>query len=341
METPDHLLSWVDPCWSEPYLVPSVVSHDSASKACKRKLAEAYALNQKLNGQLGWQVGETLLVEDTLKKKRVDRGRILALVPYYQERAKEQRKDHYSTRSKKLMQLRTDQVIKPLDKGKATWCRKYKAKPRTNDWYNAKLVIDNKRDLIGNVESDDESSSLVSDYSFNMESLYKSHKFKWECSKRYSGVGQPLKWPIKETKWHSVGVDVFGSSRGLITLWNDDLFKWDFIISAQAVLLSSWCIGGDFNTILDHLERKGGECSKASMKGFNEFILKAMVIDLPMQAKLRADKFILKKWAKQKKRETENLKCLEVSVADVEPKASTVGWLPKLREERSKLISQL
>lgn len=30
----------------------SVVYHDSASKECKRKLAEAYALNQKLNGQL-------------------------------------------------------------------------------------------------------------------------------------------------------------------------------------------------------------------------------------------------------------------------------------------------
>ncbi|KAJ9190081.1 hypothetical protein P3X46_001314 [Hevea brasiliensis] len=29
-----------------------VISHDSASKECKRKLAEAYALNQKLNGQL-------------------------------------------------------------------------------------------------------------------------------------------------------------------------------------------------------------------------------------------------------------------------------------------------
>lgn len=29
-----------------------MISHDSASKDCKRKLAEAYALNQQLNGQL-------------------------------------------------------------------------------------------------------------------------------------------------------------------------------------------------------------------------------------------------------------------------------------------------
>jgi cryptochrome len=33
-------------------MLVSVVYHDSASKECKRKLAEAYALNKKLNGQL-------------------------------------------------------------------------------------------------------------------------------------------------------------------------------------------------------------------------------------------------------------------------------------------------
>lgn len=31
----------------------SVVYHDSASKECRMKLAEAYALNQKLNGLVG------------------------------------------------------------------------------------------------------------------------------------------------------------------------------------------------------------------------------------------------------------------------------------------------
>lgn len=30
----------------------SVVPHDSASKDCKRKMAEAYALNQRLNGSV-------------------------------------------------------------------------------------------------------------------------------------------------------------------------------------------------------------------------------------------------------------------------------------------------
>lgn len=38
-----------------------MVSHDSASKECKRKLGEAYALNQKLNGQVS---------EDNLKNLR-------------------------------------------------------------------------------------------------------------------------------------------------------------------------------------------------------------------------------------------------------------------------------
>jgi len=39
----------------------SVVSHDSASKECRRKMGEAYALNKKLNG---------LVSEDDLKNLR-------------------------------------------------------------------------------------------------------------------------------------------------------------------------------------------------------------------------------------------------------------------------------
>lgn len=30
-----------------------MVSHDSASKECKRRMGEAYALNQRLNGSVG------------------------------------------------------------------------------------------------------------------------------------------------------------------------------------------------------------------------------------------------------------------------------------------------
>jgi len=45
----------------------SVVSHDSASKECKRKMGEAYALNKALNG---------LVSEDDLKnlRRKLDEG---------------------------------------------------------------------------------------------------------------------------------------------------------------------------------------------------------------------------------------------------------------------------
>ncbi|KAK3218309.1 hypothetical protein Dsin_012279 [Dipteronia sinensis] len=71
-----------------------------------------------------------------------------------------------------------------------------------------------------------------------------------------------------------VGVEAVSSTGGLITMWNDRMFK--------ATIPLLWCIGGDFNTVLDPLERKGGDCNKNSMKSFNDFILKAMVVDIPM-----------------------------------------------------------
>lgn len=45
----------------------SVVSHDSASKDCRRKMAEAYALNKELNG---------LVSEEDLKnlRRKLDEG---------------------------------------------------------------------------------------------------------------------------------------------------------------------------------------------------------------------------------------------------------------------------
>lgn len=36
-------------------LLASVVCHDSASKECRRKMGEAYALNQRLNGSVSDQ----------------------------------------------------------------------------------------------------------------------------------------------------------------------------------------------------------------------------------------------------------------------------------------------
>lgn len=55
----------------------AVVSHDSASKECRRRLAEAYELNRKLNGAVSEEDLKTLrrkLEEDErqeLKSKRL------------------------------------------------------------------------------------------------------------------------------------------------------------------------------------------------------------------------------------------------------------------------------
>ncbi|KAK3172180.1 hypothetical protein Dsin_033161 [Dipteronia sinensis] len=44
-----------------------------------------------------------------------------------------------------------------------------------------------------------------------------------------------------------------------------------------------WCIGGDFNTVLDPLERRGGGvCNMGSVRSFCSFVLRARVVDLPL-----------------------------------------------------------
>lgn len=114
-----------------------------------------------------------------------------------------------------------------------------------------------------------------------------------------------------------------GLAGGLITLWNDDLFKvkacvpskrsiiligelvginkeiafcnvyaanveserqemWKYLVDAQNCLPIPWCFGGDFNTVLDPSERKGKGCVSGSIRNFNEFVLEAKVVDLPM-----------------------------------------------------------
>ncbi|KAK2640393.1 hypothetical protein Ddye_028188 [Dipteronia dyeriana] len=47
---------------------------------------------------------------------------------------------------------------------------------------------------------------------------------------------------------------------------------WDFILNPQASFPDPWCMGGDFNTVLDPSERKGGDCNTASMCNLNSFI---------------------------------------------------------------------
>ena len=48
---------------------------------------------------------------------------------------------------------------------------------------------------------------------------------------------------------------------------------WNFILQAQNSLPFPWCIGGDFNTVLNPLERRGSTCNMGSIRNFNAFIL--------------------------------------------------------------------
>ncbi|KAK2634477.1 hypothetical protein Ddye_029269 [Dipteronia dyeriana] len=61
-----------------------------------------------------------------------------------------------------------------------------------------------------------------------------------------------------------MGVEARGSAEGLITLWNEDFFK--------SALPGPWIIGGDFKTVLDQCERKGGLGSSRSINNFRRFV---------------------------------------------------------------------
>ena len=58
---------------------------------------------------------------------------------------------------------------------------------------------------------------------------------------------------------------------------------WDFILQAQSLLPFPWCIGGDFNTVLNPSERRGSACNMGSIRNFNTFIFQARVVDLPLR----------------------------------------------------------
>ncbi|KAK3205564.1 hypothetical protein Dsin_019610 [Dipteronia sinensis] len=58
---------------------------------------------------------------------------------------------------------------------------------------------------------------------------------------------------------------------------------WKFILAAKLSLPGPWIIGGDFNTVFDQRERKGGIGSVRSMRNFQLFADAANVIDLPLQ----------------------------------------------------------
>ncbi|KAK3231406.1 hypothetical protein Dsin_003287 [Dipteronia sinensis] len=47
-------------------------------------------------------------------------------------------------------------------------------------------------------------------------------------------------------------------------------------------LSDPWCMGGDFNSVLDLTERVGVGCDRGCIRSFNNFIAKANVVDIPL-----------------------------------------------------------
>ncbi|KAK2651365.1 hypothetical protein Ddye_011221 [Dipteronia dyeriana] len=58
---------------------------------------------------------------------------------------------------------------------------------------------------------------------------------------------------------------------------------WEFILLKQSLFSIPWCIGGDFNTVLDPSERRGGVCEMGSVKNFQDFVRHVMVVDISLQ----------------------------------------------------------
>ncbi|KAK1563702.1 hypothetical protein Q3G72_031471 [Acer saccharum] len=94
-----------------------------------------------------------------------------------------------------------------------------------------------------------------------------------------------------------IGMEVDGVAGALILLWNEDQFMVKVcIINKQYVVLIgeltvksfliSWCMGGDFNSVLDPSERVGAGCNMSSVRNFNAFILEAKLLDLPLHGSL-------------------------------------------------------
>ncbi|KAI9200096.1 hypothetical protein LWI28_002710 [Acer negundo] len=143
---------------------------------------------------------------------------------------------------------------------------------------------------------------------------------------------------------------------------------WNFLKASQISLPVPWCLGGDFNTILDPSERREGIPKMGSIRSFNDFILGAKVIDLLVQedkemmedarvgwseclvsgsygfklfSNLKAVKMKLKAWQLWKKRNSSSFKALEDKLARVDNRVVTDGWSLALREEQLAIILEM
>ncbi|KAK2654435.1 hypothetical protein Ddye_014291 [Dipteronia dyeriana] len=65
------------------------------------------------------------------------------------------------------------------------------------------------------------------------------------------------------------------------------LLVWGFLFVMIAItwnisLALSWCISGDFNTVLEPSERLGVGCNMGSIRNFTSFVLQSKVVDIPL-----------------------------------------------------------
>lgn len=51
-------------------------------------------------------------------------------------------------------------------------------------------------------------------------------------------------------------------------------------VYSECAAIVSWCMAGDFNTVINYSERKGDDFNKWSTRAFNNFILQVKVVDI-------------------------------------------------------------
>jgi len=108
-------------------------------------------------------------------------------------------------------------------------------------------------------------------------------KNKFKCEKSISKRG----FIITIGKWGKDNIQVNIINVYLPCEINEKRHMWeDMIKYKEDVGGKVWCIFGDFNVVRNLEERKGvnhiGSCSRSEIQGFNEFIERMELIDLPL-----------------------------------------------------------
>ncbi|KAK3222941.1 hypothetical protein Dsin_009966 [Dipteronia sinensis] len=136
---------------------------------------------------------------------------------------------------------------------------------------------------------------------------------------------------------------------------------WEFILRAQILLPGQWCIGGDFNTVLDQSERKGDSCNMKSIRNLQIFSLTsednkdlmqdAMVgwrnskpkgsLSFVMSSNLKASKNQVKRWLSTNKVVSFSSKDCKNWLRKVETMACSDGWTEKFRSERLAILKEM